>query len=260
LNAFLPTLAPQRTPTAEDAAAATRPGAWQLAAAGAAALALGLAATAAVAPQYAGPESALFAALASLFALSRAAAEHGRLLAARGWVDAATGMCNRHGLAALGEGLLQRARARRRPVSLLVLDFAELAEVRALYGRAAAEQVLLRVAGRVESIAGPRGLAARTGQAQFAVLLPGLSRAGAMERLNRILGNPGRIEVEVARDEVVLVPEVLAEMAAADLESVDELFCEMATQVALQRDFERRRHQWLRREGRRHSRPAPLAA
>jgi GGDEF domain-containing protein len=175
-----------------------------------------------------------------------------------GRVDPATGLFSHEGLLADGEDLLERCRRRRQPVTLAVFDCSDLLEVRRIYGGPTARQVALKVARKLAGVAGERGLAARTGAAEFAVLLPGLPRERALQAVQQVLGTPSRIEYESDGNEIVLVPNFLLVMAGDEDEDVAELYASASRKLAWAREHEARRQRYLRRERERHSRPMAL--
>ena len=198
------------------------------------------------------------AAAACLFAT--AGAIERRYASQLGWLDEATGLYNRHGLAHAGHPVLVQSRRDMKPFSLVVLDFADLLEVRSIYGRATCRRVEARVVQKVKAIAGARGLAARTGKTEFTVLLPAAGRERAEAIVQRQLGKPSRIEFDAGDSEIVLVPDILCETAAPELESVDELYREVAVNMSALRAREQRRQVYLQRERERHSRPMSIPA
>lgn len=222
-------------------------------------LALVLGVMAAMAPPQAQPEAALASAVLSLCMLRLGTGAQRRFLAARGWLDAVTGLGNRQALVHVGASVLQAARREGRQMTAVLFDFADLLEVRDIYGRQVSQRVLMRVVNKMQAIAGPRGMAFRTGKAQFTVLLPGANRDKAQAAVQRVLGTPCRVEFDAGDSEIVLVPDVLAELAAPDVETIDELYREIARTLAEQREYERRRQHWLTRERERHSRPMSLS-
>lgn len=221
-------------------------------------LALVLAVLAAMSPPQAQPEAALACAVLSLLAMRIGGSVQRRFLAGRGWLDTATGLGNRRALVHVGESVLGQARNERRKLTAVVLDFADLLEVRDIYGREVSHKVLLRVARKMQAIAGPQGTAFRTGKAQFTVLLPGANRDKAQAAVHRALGKPCRVEFDAGDSEIVLVPDVQAETAAPDVETMDELYREIARNLNEQREQEKRRQRWLTRERERHSRPMSI--
>ena len=235
------------------------PRACQVAAGLLALLALTLAVLAGMSPPQAQPEAALACAVLALGVLRIGGGAQRRSLAARGWLDAATGLGNRQAFTHLGAGVLQAARRDGRKMTAVLLDFADLLEVRDIYGRQVSQRVLTRVVRKVQAIAGAQGTAFRTGKAQFTVLLPGASREKAQAAVQRVLGTPCRVEFDAGDSEIVLVPDVLAELAAPAVETIDELYHDLARSLAEQREYEKRRQHWLTRERERHSRPMSLS-
>jgi diguanylate cyclase (GGDEF)-like protein len=226
------------------------------AAAGLALLALPLsAATAALAV----PEGALLiCALASAGLLRLAAGAQRRDATAQGLVDSVTGLYNPRGFSQLGAELLEQARREGKPLSLVVFDFSDLMEVRSIYGREVSRKLLARVVRKMETVAGRRGLAARTGKTEFSILLPGAGRDKSKSIIQRALGKPSRIEFDAGDSEIVLVPDIMAEAAAPAVETVDELYREVFRNLAQARAYEKRRQHYLTRERERHSRPMSL--
>lgn len=173
---------------------------------------------------------------------------------ARDGFDDATGLYNLEGFLRSGDALLQQARLEARTVTLLLFEFADLVEVREIYGRATSHQVQALVLQKVKAIAGPHGLAARTGRTEFAVLLRG-ERELAEALVHRQLGKPARVELDTGANEVVVVPDIHCTVAAAQDASVAPLYEAAVDQLAGHRAREQRRQLYLQRERERHSRP-----
>lgn len=169
-------------------------------------------------------------------------------------IDRSTGLYNRAGLFAAGD-LLVRARAPGVPVSMVVLEFADLREVHNLYGEDMAREVVATLVRKVEAIAGIRGLAGRTDAAQFTIVLPGVNRDKALRALRRALGKPTCVEVDGGDSEIVLVPDLLVDTADAGADSVEARYREMCGELVRMQNDERRRQHSLTRERERHSRP-----
>lgn len=161
-----------------------------------------------------------------------------------------------HGL--VDEGSLMLARTKR-PVTLLVFDFEELAELRKLYGDDTRRTALHQVGGALQSLAVGRGLAARTGTARFALLLEGFTRDEAMVTVFGALGTPCRFEMEADGGEVILVPDVVAGECSRHSGAVARLHESLASRVQQDRQLRRAREQHLRRARERYSsRPTDL--
>lgn len=173
-------------------------------------------------------------------------------------LDAATGLHNLTGLSERGEELLARSRRRGQPSTLAVFDCSDLLEVRHIYGGRVALHLALRVAAELARLAGERGVAARTGPTEFAVLLPGLDRERTVRAIRQVLGSPARLEFESGRNEIVLLPQVLVQQAGKEDELV-ELHATARRALTSTREREALRQDHLRRERERHSRPMSLS-
>jgi GGDEF domain-containing protein len=139
-----------------------------------------------------------------------------------------------------------------------VFDCADLLEVRTIYGSRIARKLLARIVRKLMGMTADRGLAARTGPAEFTVVLPGMTREKALAAIHKVLGNPSRIELDAGDSEIVLVPSYLVEVAGPDVGSIDELCRELRGELLQISQKEQRRHHHMRRERERHSRPMPL--
>jgi GGDEF domain-containing protein len=170
------------------------------------------------------------------------------------WTDRSTGLYNRAGLFAAGNQMV-RARASGVPVSLVLVEFADLAEVREIYGDDTARKVVAMLVRKVEGIAGLRGMAGRTGAAQFTIVLPGASREKALRALRHALGKPACVEFDAGDSEIVLVPDLLVDTADARADSVEARYRDMCGELVRMQNEERRRQHCLARERVRHSRP-----
>lgn len=189
---------------------------------------------------------------------SRAAGRAGRP-ALRGALDAPTGLYNADGLTTHGETLLARSRRRSQPSTLAVFDCSDLLEVRHIYGDGVARRLALHLASALAGIAGERGLAARTGPTEFALLLPGLDRDRAVRAIRQVLGSPAHLEFEAGGHEIVLLPQLLLWQMTVEDRMADRLAA-ARHQLTAWREREALRQHYLRRERERHSRPMPLAA
>ena len=172
-----------------------------------------------------------------------------------GRIDGSTAMYNGEGFAAHGDEMLAACKRDGRPLSVVVFDCADLLEVRAIYGSRIARKLIERIARKLSVLSADRGLAARTGPAEFSVVLPGMSREKALAAIQRVLGNPMRIELDAGDSEIVLVPGFLVETAGSDTASVEELHGELRRELARLQQNEQRRQNYLQRERERHSRP-----
>lgn len=172
--------------------------------------------------------------------------------------DSSTLLYNLDGLMKQGSVLLARCRGERRELTLAVFNCDDLLEARQVYGNRTGRKLIDCIVRKMTLLAGERGLAGRTGPTQFSVVLP-MGRDKALEAIERVLGNPGRIELEASNSELVLVPDVMVE-AVPETASLERLFTALCRGLARQREQEQMRHRYLQRERQRHSRPIPVQA
>jgi diguanylate cyclase (GGDEF)-like protein len=177
----------------------------------------------------------------------------------QGRLDSGTSLYNHAGFLAHGDEMLAACRRDGRPLSVVVFDCSDLLEVRTIYGSTIARKLLARIVRKLSVLCADRGLAARTGPAEFTVVLPGMGREKALAAIQRVLGKPTRIELDAGDSEIVLVPDFLLEAAGSDTASVAELHGELRREIALLQEREQRRQHRMTRERERHSRPMGLA-
>jgi diguanylate cyclase (GGDEF)-like protein len=120
---------------------------------------------------------------AKQLALMRHLAEH----------DPLTGLRNRRGLQ---EHIDAEIRAGEGPVAVLVCDLDNFKRINDLLGYASGDEALRRTAVVLRNTPGPRGLAARLGGEEFALVLPGLDEAAAMACAERL-----RVGIQRASDD-----------------------------------------------------------
>jgi GGDEF domain-containing protein len=177
-----------------------------------------------------------------------------------GRIDGSTALYNPAGFAAHGDEMLAACKREGRPLSVAVFDCADLLEVRTIYGRRIARKLMARIVRKLSALSADRGLAARTGPTEFSVVLPGMNRDKTLAAIQRVLGNPMRIELDAGDSEIVLVPGFLVETAGSDTASVEELHGELRIELARLQEQEQRRQNHLQRERERHSRPMGLVS
>lgn len=175
-------------------------------------------------------------------------------------IDNSTELYNKAGFTAHGDELLAACRRDHRPLSIAVFDCSDLLEVRTIYGSGITRKLMARIARKLMRLCADQGLAARTGPAEFTVVLPGMNREKALAAIGRVLGTPMRIELDAGDSEIVLVPSFLVECAGADTAGVDEIHEELRRELAQIDQREQRRQHYLQRERERHSRPMSIVS
>jgi GGDEF domain-containing protein len=169
--------------------------------------------------------------------------------------DRSTGLYHRAGLIAAANRIVGE-QAPGAPFAMIVVEFTELREICDIYGNGVARKVVATIVRRMRSIAGWRGVAGRTGPAQFTIVLPAADDK-ACRRVRRVLGTPARVEFDAGDSEIVLVPDVIVD-AAETGDQAQDLYRDMCRELARRQKDERRRLHWLASERERHSRPMSL--
>lgn len=177
-----------------------------------------------------------------------------------GRIDNSTQLYNKAGFSAHGAELLAACRRDNRPLSVAVFDCADLLEVRTIYGSRITRKLMARITRKLMRLCADQGLAARTGPAEFTVVLPGMNREKALAAIGRVLGTPMRIELDAGDSEIVLVPSFLVECAGPDVSCVDDMYEELRRELTQIDQQEKRRQHYLQRERERHSRPMGIVS
>jgi len=177
----------------------------------------------------------------------------------RSQMDASTGLYNLEGLMARGTEALHACAADRKPATLVVMDCADLQEVRTIYGRQTSRKVMARLVRKLNAIAGERGVVARTAPAEFTLLLPGVARERACQAIDRVLGRPGCIEYDAGDSEIVMVPNFVVAQLECEPDGLLQAYTAQRAQVHERIQLQAEHERYLTLERERHSRPAPLA-
>lgn len=122
---------------------------------------------------------ALMALLIALCLLGAAVLDMLGALRSESHTDQLSGLLNRRGFESAAAQLLVRARRQRMPATLVVADLDHFKAVNDNFGHAAGDRVIVAFAELLRQAAGRRGLAARLGGEEFAVLLPATDLAAA---------------------------------------------------------------------------------
>jgi diguanylate cyclase (GGDEF)-like protein len=97
-------------------------------------------------------------------------------------LDPLTDLYDRRAFHALLDREISRARGRREPLALLMVDVDRLTSINARIGHLAADDVLVQIAALLRDVAGPEDLPCRIGGGRFGALLP-RGDTGQAERL-----------------------------------------------------------------------------
>jgi len=177
-----------------------------------------------------------------------------------GRIDGSTSLYNMAGLMAHGNCLLAACHRDKRPLTVAVFDCADLIEVREIYGSRIARKLMERTVSKFNILCADHGLAARTGPAEFTVVLPGADREKALAAIARVLGSPTRIELDAGDSEIVMVPGYRVRTAADTESCVAQVHQELRHELTQIEHTEQLRRRYLQRERESHSKPAGLRA
>ncbi len=170
-------------------------------------------------------------------------------------LDPSTGLLSAEALRQRAAPLLAAGSA---PVTVVLFELGDLREVREIYGQRVRRAIMQQWVRKLRAAAGHRGLAARTGAEQFLLVLPGTSPEQAQPLLARHVGSPPRLEFDPRGLELVLVPDMVIEVAAEDERDIQPIHARLHAALEAQREAERRRQHYLELERARHSRPMPM--
>jgi hypothetical protein len=159
-------------------------------------------------------------------------------------------------LRAGGDRMLAACRRRGIELSIVVLDFSDLLEVRRLYGRRVSAALFRLILDKLAQVAGREGLVACTSPALLTVAVP-LGAADALGAVHRALGKTAHVELDSQFAEVVVVPNYVADRVQPG-ESFQSRHEAIVGALAARNAGEQGRLRHIRRARERHSRPAVL--
>lgn len=119
-------------------------------------------------------------------------------------IDAQTDLYNAAGLFAHGSELFRQCRREQRPLSMALLQCADLSEAHRVLGRAATTQALARAVGDILAESPGSAIAARTGMGAFAIVLPDATSQRAKTLILGKLGSPPHFETVVKGQKLVI--------------------------------------------------------
>jgi GGDEF domain-containing protein len=167
-------------------------------------------------------------------ALAAAAAAYAMWARRPALASAAPPLVGRTEVIVAGDRLLTRTRQKAQPLSLAIVELSDIADVERLFGQDVAEAIMGRLAAMLRALVTSRGLAARTGQTQFSLLLPGVEPQDALLALRTAFGQTGCLEHE-SHDELVLLPDVKVDVVGPEHGSVAPVYIELCAAMALVR-------------------------
>jgi hypothetical protein len=178
----------------------------------------------------------------------------------RSQMDAATGLYNQDGCMARGAEALNACTVDHKPATLVVMDCADLQEVRTIYGRQTSRKVMARLVRKLNAIAGERGVVARMGPSlNLPCCCPVCHVTRPAWRLiacwvARVASNTTRVTARSSWFPILLSVSWIASPRACN-----RPIAQQRTQVQQRIQQQAEHERYLTQERERHSRPAPLA-
>jgi len=145
-------------------------------------------------------------------------------LAEQATTDSLTRLKNRRMFYTQAEQNLATCRRHGHDMSVLLLDIDHFKKVNDTYGHHSGDEVLVRIAQLLSSIARHGDTVARFGGEEFAVLLPETNRLGAAVMAQRIRAVIEKEEIIVEGRQIPITVSIgVATLAAEEVESIDQL-------------------------------------
>lgn len=129
--------------------------------------------------------------------------------------DPTTRLFNARGFSTLGPAIVGNCRRHQHDVSLVVIRFEDLPEMRAAFGRHLYQAAMSKIANSLEKVVATKGMAARTGPTEFTLVFPELSARNTRSLLAKALGSPLHFEFSLDGIEIVLAPELAVDVISS---------------------------------------------
>lgn len=152
--------------------------------------------------------------------------------------DDLTGVYNRRHFSHELERLIETSTYDGSPLTLALIDLNDFKTVNDTFGHAAGDDVLQRVAGRIVESVGDRGVVARIGGDEFAVILPSFTPGEAQDLLASLCGAIRDVPTGIA-ESAMPGPPIRAAVGVASLEDASD--AEILLRVADGRLYEHKR-------------------
>jgi GGDEF domain-containing protein len=177
---------------------------------------------------------AMLAATAMVYAFGNALRNTDAQLEAA-MTDLKTKLYNETGFFTYGAELLAQCRARKKPLSMVVLNGSDLKDIRELAGRIASERMISQAVQGITAALPAGGLAAHMSEAEFAVLVPEALPERAMELVRHKLGDPPGVHVKIKGQSIAVVFDMLCEEVPSDATSLELIYERLYAQISKMR-------------------------
>lgn len=149
--------------------------------------------------------------------------------------DLKTKLYNETGFFTYGNELLAQCRARKKPLTMVLLNGADLRDIHDMVGRISAERLIAQTVQGITSALPAGGLAAHMGQAEFAILVPETSEARALELVKHKLGDPPSVRLKVGQRPISVVFDMLGTEASQDTLSLEPVYERLYARISKMR-------------------------
>ena len=161
-------------------------------------------------------------------------------------------------LAVVGDAMLQKARKKNQPLSIVVFDFSDLPELQIIYEGQVPRDLGRTIANMLQNVAPAKGVVVRTGPTKFAVLLPNFDTRKTLGAVYAAFGKACCLEFALGDNEILLIPDYLVKTIRSGTHSVEDVCQALGGDIRKAQLNAERRQTYLRRERESHSRPLTL--
>jgi GGDEF domain-containing protein len=149
--------------------------------------------------------------------------------------DLKTKLYNETGFFTYGGELLAQCRARKKPLTMVLLNGADLHDIHELAGRLTSERLISQAVQGITAALPPGGLAAHMGQAEFAILVPETNEARAVELVRHKLGDPPGVRLRIGQKQIAVVFDMVSSEVPADAQGLELLYERLYAQLGKMR-------------------------
>lgn len=149
--------------------------------------------------------------------------------------DMKTKLYNETGFFTYGNELLAQCRARKKPLTMVLLNGADLQDIHELVGRIASERLITQAVQGITAALPAGGLAAHMGKAEFAILVPEMQEARAIDLVHHKLGDPPGVRVRVGKKQISVVFDRVSSEVPADAQGLELLYERLYAQLGKMR-------------------------
>jgi GGDEF domain-containing protein len=149
--------------------------------------------------------------------------------------DLKTKLYNETGFFTYGGELLAQCRARKKSLTMVLLNGADLHDIHELAGRLTSERLISQAVQGITAALPPGGLAAHMGQAEFAILVPETNEARAVELVRHKLGDPPGVRLRIGQKKIAVVFDMVSSEVPADAQGLELLYERLYAQLGKMR-------------------------